>query len=45
MKTFEFKVTMKVADCWIEDGSAANMPKIALKLDLKNGLENLRAKN
>lgn len=23
MKTFEFKVTMKVADCWIEDGFGA----------------------
>lgn len=33
MKTFKFEITMKVADCWIEDGFGASSKKDQKELE------------
>ena len=41
MKSFKFEVTMKVADCWIEDGFGAHSKKDLKRLDnqIKDAIE------
>jgi hypothetical protein len=42
MKTFKFEVTMKVADCWVEDGFGAKSKADEKRLadQVKDALEN-----
>lgn len=43
MKSFKFEITMKVADCWIEDGfGAANMQE---KKELEERIEEVIKEN